>query len=152
MSYKRSQVGNPYMFHENNKSPRNKTNHYLSNRKRETSASLSRSFICPSCLHHSHAAPMLTRVCLRSLSRDFFAAAISASGCLFLAFLAGELLQEGWLHFLCHCNQMNIFSCNSLFLEECAEYFRHQRNLTCARAEEGGTEDETWRHLTNQSI
>ena len=145
------------MFHENNKSPRNKTNHYLSNRKRATSASLFRSFTRPSYLHHSNAAPILTRVWLLSSSRAYFVAAFSASGFLFLAFLAGWAVTSnaGWIFSAIvtkwRSSPATWYFCRGVCWIFQASVKRDMSTRGGGRDRGGRRQNETWRHLTNQS-
>ena len=136
--------------------PRNKTSHYLSNWKRATSASLFRSFTYPSCLHHSNAAPMLTRVWLLSLSRAYFVAAISASGFLSLAYLAGwAVTSNAGCIFSAIETKLTSSPATPYFCREVCWIFPAsvKRNV-CTRGwgrDRGWSrQNETWRHLNNR--
>ena len=72
--------------------------------------------------------------------QNLFRPAISVSGFLFLAFLAGwAVTSNASCIFSATVTKWTLWQLH-ISAEECAEYFRHQWNVRCACAEEGGTE------------
>ena len=101
---------------------------------------------------------MLTRVWLLSLSRAYFVAAISASGFLFLAFLAGwAVTSNAGCIFSAIVTKWTSSPATPYFCRGVCWIFPAsvKRNVCTRRGgrDRGGRrQNETWRHLTNPSI